>query len=44
MQSDKNASLTTIAPLDLSGKLPLSALKSTDHSLLKKRSKLTINP
>jgi hypothetical protein len=44
MQSDKNASLTTITPLDLSKKLAMSDFKSTEHSLVKKRSKISIDP
>lgn len=45
LQSEKNASLTTIAPLDFSGKLPLSDIRSTEHSLIKKRSKIPLmNP
>lgn len=42
LQSEKNASMTTIAPLDLSGKLPLSDIRSTEHSLMKKRSKIPL--
>lgn len=41
-QSDQKASLTTIEPLNLSKKLGMSDLKSTDHSLVKLRSKVAI--
>jgi hypothetical protein len=43
MKSDKNASLTTISPLDYSKQM-VTDLKSTDHSLLKRRSKVAIEP
>lgn len=39
MKSDKNTSLTTMEPLEAL-KLEMSDLKSTEHSLIKKRSKM----
>lgn len=44
MQSENKESLTTIAALDLSKKLAISDFKSTEHSLIKKRSKINISP